>query len=85
MFLLGGSAPGSCERLVWGEIQVRPVALDLSFQCDQGSITIPVAQLFLQELGAQVLDQLVAVLAWGATAQPGVTERPGELAHDLSQ
>src|SRR5207244_1264585 len=76
--------------------------LDLSFQCDQSSIAIPVAQLFLQELGAQVLDQLVAVLATTrfapgagppasrvpparAAAQPGVTERPGELPHHLTQ
>src|SRR5262249_16099878 len=69
------------ERLCRGELQARAVAIDLPLEREESFVAVAVSELFLQELGAQVLYQLVPVLARLPTAQPGVAERAGELPH----
>jgi hypothetical protein len=60
--LIGSGRP--CARLCLHgrEIQVRPVALHLPVEGEQGGVPIPAAQLFVQQLRAQVLQQLIPVV-----------------------
>src|SRR5438105_8013938 len=72
------------QRLIRGEAEVRAIPLDLCLQRDQCLVPIPVAQLLLQQLAAQVLHQLVPILSRIATSQPGLTERPAEVSYYLA-
>ncbi len=62
------------ERLIRREAQVRPVILDLAREREQRGVAIAVAQLLLEELAPQILDQLIPIFALLAAAQPGVAE-----------
>ena len=57
------SALRTRQRLVRREASGTAVPLDLPVQRQQRGVAVPVPQLFFQELGAQVLHQLVAILA----------------------
>src|SRR5207245_6396993 len=83
--LLGRRRLRAGQRLVWREVEVRPVALDLPLEGEEGSAAVPVAQLLLEQLGAQILHQLVAVDPGLAAAEPGVAKRTAQLTHDVTQ
>src|SRR4051812_36047702 len=73
-------------RLVRGEIQIWAIAAHLLVEGHQRLIPVPVAQLLLQKLAAQILPQLVAIVAALLPApQPQVAEWPAQLAHHLPQ